>query len=832
MVLDYTSNTSSGLPFTQMVLEDFTPELQWSADFSIFVVLEGTLSVNYKNHTRELNAYDMFFFAPFETYSIISATKNASLLNISIDSSYIRKLCPDVESLEMQQSHITKNMGNQVYINLCKYFAIIIFNNLKTETCSKLKLLDAANGMLITIFEAYGVKSDDALMGKGYVLDRVSDIMKYINDHYSEKITVADISSSLGIHPQYFSTFFTKHFSTSFVEYLTSFRINQSMERLIYSNDSILDIAIACGFSNHKTYSAAFKKIYDMTPTDYRKNQANNSGFNESEINPLISNDPALDDSAFGAFAYFRQFLDLDNTSSFSIKKTSSLNLNSREFTSNSMIVNQESFMSVGRAYACLRSDVQKQLLAAHDDLNFTHLRIRDIFSDDMYIYYEDANHKPTYSWQTLDTVFDFLIENGMKPFPEIGFMPEQLASKKQYAGWQFRPNVSAPKSMERWQELVRNFLTHYIDRYGLPEVRSWYFDFWTCPDIQIKPAYWNESMQAFFEFYKATYDVFKEVHRDLRLGTPNFSTINGHDWYDAFFVFCKKYDIHPAYLSIHLYGCAPKTGEDTNESYDSVDYSTFTTSNQNYIEEYLTKLRELMNFHNLPNMDIIVSDWNLTFLPKDYVRDTCYMGTYIAHTYINTISQVKGLCFWSLSDIHEEYFPENTLFHGGPGMVDYHGLRKASYNTYVLINKLGTNILDRGCNYIFIKKGPCFQLLIYNMAEFDEIYELMDMTTIDSTHRYNIYKNTEELNLNIMIEMPAGTYYIKKYEVNRKYGSSYDMWSDMGFPKELPKDMEDYIREASVPHVSYQLQDVETTLILDEAIPSHGVVLLEITKR
>ena len=198
-------------------------------------------------------------------------------------------------------------------------------------------------------------------------------------------------------------------------------------------------------------------------------------------------------------------------------------------------------FLTVGRAYACLRSEVQQQIRQAVADCNYTHVRIRDIFSDDLYVYYEDMNREPIYNWQYLDSVFDFLISLGLTPFPEIGFMPERLASKKQYSGWQYHPNVSFPRSLSRWADLLRDFLYHYIERYGLEEVRTWYFDFWTAPDLQIKTPYWNESMEDFFAFYHASYNVFKEVDPRLQLGSPNFSTIHGTPWYHAFFQYCKE---------------------------------------------------------------------------------------------------------------------------------------------------------------------------------------------------------------------------------------------------------------------------------------------------
>ena len=459
-------------------------------------------------------------------------------------------------------------------------------------------------------------------------------------------------------------------------------------------------------------------------------------------------------------------------------------------------------------------------------------MRLRDIFSDDLYIYYENAEREPLINWQTLDSVFDFLISLGLKPFPEIGYMPEKLASKKQYSGWQYHPNVSYPKSMEKWALLLRSFLHHYIDRYGIEEVRQWYFDFWTCPDLNIKASYWNESQEDFFAFYKASYEVFKEVDSRLQLASPNFSTIHGFPWYEAFFEYCKENDLHPAFITAHIYGCEQIDDTANLHGFNNLDNSKFSVANPNTVSESLDKLHEIMARFDFDHLDVIISDWNLSFMPKDLLRDTCYMGPYIAHTYIRTMDTTCALCYWSLSDIHEDFFPEDTLFRGGPGMMDYHGLKKASYNTFVLLGRLGQQILEKGENYLLVKKGPTYQLLLYNLVPFDHLYSRLDKSALDATHRYHIYENTDDLFFNIGLQLPKATYYIKKFEVNRTYGSAYDIWGQMGFPASLSKDMEDHIRESSVPHISYAWQDVESTLLIDGIVPAHGVLLIEVSPK
>lgn len=817
-------NAENVLPFRQRIMHDFSPDIAWSSDLIIAIVLEGGLSIHYKNHTRDFALHDVFFFPPFETFSIVSSLPHTRVLALEVDSGYLHAMCPQVEHLSMQKDHISHDMGNPVYCRICTDFADVIFGNMKNEICTRIRSLEAVLDMVTVIFDTYG-RLGETPETSAQSRDRSLSIMVYINEHFTEKITVSEIARFLGIHPQYFSAVFNKQFHDGFSNYLNNYRVNHSLGELIGSSRSILDIAIENGFSNHKTYASAFRRYFGCSPMEYRKKYSLLSDRNAAFSYPEISDD------AYGVFSYFRQFIQNDNSASSGkhLKYMQALELKPAELLPGSFTVSSDRFISVGRAASCLRSDMQRHILLAKKECGINYLRIRDIFSDELYIYYENEKKEPSFSWQALDSVFDFIISSGLHPFPEIGYMPEKLASKKQYAGWQYRPNVSIPRSMTIWKSMIRNFLTHYISKYGLEEVRSWHFDFWTSPDLKIRNPYWNESMESFFDFYRCTYAVFQEVDSGLQLGTPNFSDMTGFPWYEKFFQFCYANQLYPAYVSVHLYGCELLGKAEESDTFSEINSESYSISNQHYILENLQKLQQIMNRCGFRSMDIIISDCNLTFLPKDLVRDTCYMGPFLCRTYADIMKQVRGFSYWTLSDIHEDAFPESTLFRGGPGMLDYRGLRKASFNTLSLINRLGCKILKSGENFIFVQKGAVYQLLLYNLARFDVLYSTIEKSAVDDTHRYNIYSNSDSLSLNIAIAVPEGNYYIRKYEVNREYGSAYDMWGQIGFPSALSQDTAEFIREYSVPRITMSVQKVDQMLLLDEEVPAHGVMLLEI---
>ena len=83
-------------------------------------------------------------------------------------------------------------------------------------------------------------------------------------------------------------------------------------------------------------------------------------------------------------------------------------------------------------------------------------------------------NGKTVYDWAKINRLYDDLLARHIKPFVELGFTPEALATS-QNSIFYWHGNTSHPKS-EGWHDLSR-IIRHIEDRYGRDEVRSWYFE-------------------------------------------------------------------------------------------------------------------------------------------------------------------------------------------------------------------------------------------------------------------------------------------------------------------------------------------------------------------
>jgi xylan 1,4-beta-xylosidase len=116
---------------------------------------------------------------------------------------------------------------------------------------------------------------------------------------------------------------------------------------------------------------------------------------------------------------------------------------------------------TVGSAHApvALRADWQEQLRRAHYELGFRYVRFHGLLSDRMGTL---ICHKEEflYSFFNADQIFDFLLSIGMKPFIELGFMPETLASGRKTV-FSYEGNVTPPKDSRQRSNLIRKLVIH-----------------------------------------------------------------------------------------------------------------------------------------------------------------------------------------------------------------------------------------------------------------------------------------------------------------------------------------------------------------------------------
>lgn len=94
---------------------------------------------------------------------------------------------------------------------------------------------------------------------------------RFMSEHYAELVTAADIAAAAGFSPNYLSRKFRDAAGIGIHQYLTLIRMQHAALELVSTRDSVTKIAFRCGFSDSSYFKDAFKKIYGVSPREYRK---------------------------------------------------------------------------------------------------------------------------------------------------------------------------------------------------------------------------------------------------------------------------------------------------------------------------------------------------------------------------------------------------------------------------------------------------------------------------------------------------------------------------------------------------------------------------------
>lgn len=355
-------------------------------------------------------------------------------------------------------------------------------------------------------------------------------------------------------------------------------------------------------------------------------------------------------------------------------------------------------------AATALRESYREQLKTLQRDIGFRYIRFHGLFNDDMGVIRRSLFGDYVLSFTLIDDIFDFFLSIGIRPFVEIGFMPECLASGDERL-FHYKANVTPPKDEEAWSMLVESFVKHLIDRYGRDEVRRWYFEIWNepnlCKDSGFKGGrFWSGNIEDYFRLYTITANAVKSVDSRLRVGGPATSN---NALIPEMLDYCERSGTPIDFVTTHHYPTDVVLGygvEDSQNFITAFNKAESADETQKILREYVTfqsNIWEKVDRGVLTDMakraksearglPLFYTEWgSLAGLESDGP----FGASFIAKTVEDNMGLADGYSFWTFSDIFEEKGVPNCAFHGGFGLMTLDGIKKAPYNAFLLLSKL-----------------------------------------------------------------------------------------------------------------------------------------------
>jgi xylan 1,4-beta-xylosidase len=446
--------------------------------------------------------------------------------------------------------------------------------------------------------------------------------------------------------------------------------------------------------------------------------------------------------------------------------------------------VNRFFDLSVGSDYAgtLIGSDSQNQLQMVTDELGFRYIRFHAIFHDALGTVRVD-NGKITYDWTKIDQLYDDLLARQIKPFVELGFTPEALATSKNSIFY-YHANTSHPDSKE-WHNLINAFARHLEKRYGKAEVRSWYFEVWNEPNLS---GFWEGGDQlAYFKLYDQTARTLKSVDPDLRVGGPATA---GASWIPAFLDYVKKTDAPIDFVTTHTYGVKGGFVDPDGKSDLLLD------SSPDAIVGDVRRVHAQIAASPFPQLPLYITEWSTSYTPADPVHDSYVSAAYILSKLKATEGLAQGMSYWTYSDSFEESGPPPAAYYGGFGLVTRDGIRKSAFFAYKYLHALsGETIVSSDAQSMLSTNGRDFTAVLWDFV-----------TPVQKQGDREFYTqplpdhSAAPVEMKVTHLMPGVTYQLELHRTGYDANDAYSEYMRMGAPKDLT--------QPQVAHLSYLTRD------------------------
>lgn len=839
--------SQEGLPIKAFIHSINGFEMHWHNELEILFVLQGSVNIRVGNERFLLKENDLMLVNMNELHNINKTSEDNVLLALQINPKYFFAYYPKLRKMAFEcKSFLYGRDEQKKYDTIRNYLAQIVW-----ELNKKRKSYQLTIGSIVYMLAAYLVENFDytlivdtkvASISKDII--RIQGIISYINDNVDKKITLKEIADREHLSVYYLSHFIKKNMGMSFQEYLSNIRLDRAVNLLSTTNKTITDISYESGFPSTKAFNKLFKDIYNCTPTAYRKKNEDKTYINNNRENKKS-----------------RTYFDVDRTEAFKklfsyLKPVDNNALNDNMSTISECIsadANDEGrdyklywkkLITYSNASEGLRKGWQSQLKELQHKIGFEYIRFHGIFSDHMMVYNLEDDGNVIYNWSHVDELFDFFKEVNIKPFIELGFMPSEIKSSNEVIFW-WKANVSQPKDIKLWTNLVQEFIKHCINRYGLEEVETWYFEVWNEPDLEY--VFWIGDRGSYFEFYRETALAIKSISPGLRVGGPSitYQILKDGTWFEDFLTYCNNNQIQLDFVSLHIYpedfSSKEKVQELALKAIEREDNSELFSEWQclkriyygkHHTYDTLNSVNDKMSKCLQYRPDLYITEWNASSYCRNLINDTCFAATFIISNIVKSIGKTDAMGYWTFTDIIEEAKLGISSFHGGFGLINKEGLKKPSYFAYYLLSKLGNKIIEQSEEHIVTKKDENIQVLVYNYAYFDSLFSKGDTSALTNTERYAVFEEKPAKKAALHVRGLLGYYKITRYQLNKEHGSVVDAWIDMGAPENMTKEEITYLQGRAYPKVTVEYQELAGEYKEELYVPVHGAELIVLEKK
>lgn len=568
----------------------------------VFYVLTGELKVQIDETTFLMKQGDILLINANKRHTM---NGNEELLGARFDLDF-HLLAEYMESMQLLFWCNSVADKNAAYADLREVFDQILSRYFEKDEKSALDLQALYFQAAHILTSNFLVKADDTRLNMDDSQDRqrVRQIQNYIQANYQSQISLNNLADQLYLSNAYLSKYVKKHLGLTFMEYLNNVRLFHAVDELLYTKKNMTHIALDNGFPTSATFTKAFRDIYGEAPSEYRRKMREQQEPNNPE--------QGLSEEESGRIKKYLIFKEQHNEPVVKNQKVCTVDVQQ----TGKLLTDCHKAICVGDAYTVLQSDVQSQLRDLQKAADIKYARMWNIFSRE-----ECYNEKGGCNFRKIDQILDFLLENHMKPYLELGHKEVLL----NYSAEKFLKENEKIENYEVqvYEYIIREFCTHLVNRYGIDEIETWYFEYYNFSNTGVTESTgMTEEEGLYYQYFAIIYRILKGISPAIKVGGAGFILGYGTLGCRSILPIWKKKNLMPDFLSVYSYQYVAI--DDNGERYGrkSIDID--------YMKNQTEILREVIKETGFQVPELHMSEWNFTISNRNVLNDSCNQGAYV----------------------------------------------------------------------------------------------------------------------------------------------------------------------------------------------------------
>lgn len=768
----------------------------------MFYILRGNLDIKIDDKIYKMQSGDIVLINANKRHTVIG---NEELLGARFEIDF-HLLAEYMGSMQLLFWCNTVADRNHAYSNLRRLLDRILTRYFEKDDKSALYLNALYFETLYVLTSNFLVKADDVRLNIEDSQDRmrIRQIQNYVQANYQSQISLNDLADKLYLSNAYLSKYIKKNLGMTFMEYLNNVRLFHAVDELMYSDKNLTHIAYDNGFPTSASFTKTFRDVYKDSPSEYRKKIQDEEEKDETETTLQQEEEQRI-------LEYLK----------FRTHKENPQSTREKEYVINAKKVKEtlsacSKAINIGDGYLLLQSEAQQQVERIQKQIGVKYARIWNILSKE-----HCFSEKDGYNFRKLDQVLDFLLDHHLKPYLEVGSKPSLFMYTPERS-----INIEKTKmdsyDFKTFSEITRELCVHLVNRYGVEELETWYFEYWNDPSLNI-----TEPDGEYYQRFDLLYRTMKNYSEDISVGGAGF--ILGYEALvcKKIFPIWKAREIHPDFLSVCSFQYIALIEDGGRLGRKSID--------SQYMLNQIEIMKEIMKETGFQIPELHIDEWNFTISNRNVLNDSCEQGAYILKNCIEMNGAVDMMAYWHALDLYSDYYDTDTVLNGDSGLISRDGICKPSFYAFQFMNRLLPKVLEKNDHAIVTTNGRNrYVIACHNYKSLSSRYVFTDEDEIQLEDIEQYVEDIDPVKLNFTIQnVKDGKYLVKIYRVNRECGSVQDLWKNLDYSKGLMRDEVDYLKSSAIPGIEMKTIEVENgELCLTNNLEMQEIRLIDVQYR